>query len=79
MLAGARSALDLEPEHGAETAGLLLRQLVLREGFEPRVAHFFHFCVALQILGDGERVGALYVHAHRKRFATLHRQPCHLG
>lgn len=67
------AALHAEAQHAAERAGAehRLRELVGRVARQPGVGDPGDFGVRLQVLGEGERVGAVPLGAQREGFEAL--------
>ena len=70
--AGFLSALDSENDHAARTVGqVFLRQFVGGVAFERRMAHPFDLVMVLEVLGHGQPVFGMALHAQRKGFDAL--------
>ena len=72
LAAGLKAALHAEADEPAEAAGqILLGERVGRAALQAGIVHPGHAVVALEELGDLERVGAAALHAEMQRLQTL--------
>ena len=76
LLPGCGAALDAEDDHGSPLAvEILLVEFMVRIVGQPGITDPCDVRVFLQVLGDRQRVGAVFLHAQRQGFDALQEEP----